>query len=720
MQKKSSTKLAPAHGLPRTPQRLRPIANAIAVGAMLGAASLQAQQVSPGPGPSSASDNVEEVIVTGAYTSNVVNLGKGSETLREIPQSITVITSQTIKDRNMLTLSDALKATTGVTVKTFGSGTFNYLMRGFELDAVSIDGVRTTGTSNGTHGHGTPDLISYESVEVMRGPAGLLEGAGEPGGYISLVRKKAHAERSVNIKGFAQSWPGYRLELDATGALTNDERLRARAAIGYEDSDSYIEDVSSQKKLFYTTIEYDLTPNLALAAGATIEDTEAVPDVGVPTLADGNFGDIDRDLYTGTPHNYKESRLARQFVEARYAFESGATVKATVTNADRDVEYLLNYTASPIDPVTGETARWALATDQDLSELSFDLHTNLPFTLFNQEHKLLLGVNGRDAENAIHGYYYDFDYPSINVYDPDSASNPDPRQTLTLGSPPRTTDTKENGAYFKATLALTDATNLILGGRLTTKWETDNGTSAAEINDEFTPNAGLVHDLSESISLYASISESFVPQDERNVNENVLSPRVGIQYEAGLKGELNGGRGNYHFAVFQITEDKRAIEDLKNPDYSIEGGEVQAEGFEMEIAGSAMDNLDLLAGYAYTDTEQIETGDPADKGKPFSSITPEHSLKLWGKYSLNSKLAFGLGAEYSSGTFSESNGIRWEENSYTIFSMMLSYNLNESTRIVLNGTNLTDEEYYARVQGGSRQNYFGDPRQFTVSIETSL
>ncbi|GAB3271641.1 TonB-dependent siderophore receptor [Parahaliea aestuarii] len=702
----------------RKRQRLSSMATAIILGTSLVAPGLQAQQTAERS--EAVGETVEEVIVTGTYTSNVVNLGKGSETLREIPQSVTVITSQTIKDRNMVSLSDALEATTGVTVKTYGAGTYNYLMRGFELNSVSIDGVRTDGTSNGTHGHGTPDLISYESVEVMRGPAGLLEGSGEPGGYISMIRKKAHSESSLSFKGYANSWPGYRLELDATGALTSDEKLRARAAVGYEDSDSYIEDVTSKKELLYTTAEYDATDRLALAAGLTIEDFDVVPDIGVPTYADGTFADIDRDLYTGTRYNYKESRLSRQFLEAKYGFDSGAFLKATLTNSDRDVEYLLNYTASTVDPVTGDTLRWALATDQELSELSYDLHLSLPFSLFNQEHKLLLGANSRDQENDSAGYQYDFNYPSINVFDPDSAYNPDPRLNLAPGSAPRVTDTKESGLYFKATLGLTEATNLILGGRLTTNWETDDGTSSAKIDNEFTPSAGLVHDLNDTISVYASISESFNPQDARDVNENVLSPKVGRQYEAGLKGILNNGLGNYHIAVFHITEDKRAIADPVNIEYSIEGGEVQSEGVELEISGNAMEKLDLLAGYAYTDTEQVKAEDPENEGKPFSSITPEHSLKFWGKYSFNSKLAFGLGAEYNSGTFWESNGIRWEEDGYTTVSMMLSYNFSDKTRIVLNGTNLTDEEYYARVQGGSRQNYFGDPRQFTLSVETSL
>ena len=91
---------------------------------------------------------------------------------------------------------------------------------------------------------------------------------------------------------------------------------------------------------------------------------------------------------------------------------------------------------------------------------------------------------------------------------------------------------------------------------------------------------------------------------------------------------------------------------------------------------------------------------------------------MWGKYTFNPSWEAGLGAQYSSGTFAESGGVRWEQNGYTTFSAMAAYNLNAATRFVLTGSNLTDKRYYSRVQGGGRQNYFGDARQFKLSFET--
>ncbi|MGJ3257486.1 MAG: TonB-dependent siderophore receptor, partial [Alcanivorax sp.] len=261
---------------------------------------------------------------TGSYTTGQVEIGRSVESIREIPNTVNVVTSQQIKDRNITTLDEAMQTTTGVTVKSYGTGTANYIMRGFETDSISIDGYQTAGTSTGTHGHGAPDLAAFERIEVLKGPAGLLQGSAEPGGYINLVRKRALAERKVGVTGFAHSWPGYRLQVDATGALTDNEKLRARAVVAYENSDGYIEEVTEEKKVLYTTMEYDFTDATTASLGLSTEDVDSVPDVGVPTYADGTFADIDRDLYTGAPFNNKNSKLSRVFLELEHLFDNGA------------------------------------------------------------------------------------------------------------------------------------------------------------------------------------------------------------------------------------------------------------------------------------------------------------------------------------------------------------------------------------------------------------
>lgn len=667
---------------------------------------------------------VEDTIVsastegTHSYAATAMSSFKGAEQLRDIPQSVSVITEQRIKDQGMLTLNDAMAATTGVTVKSYGSGTARYLMRGFELDVINLDGI-TINNASGTHSAAVPDLLSFERVEVVRGPAGLLQGAAEPGGYINLARKRALSEQQTSVTAHAHSWPGYRLELDTTGALTEDGALRGRAAVAYEDSDSYIDDVSMQKKVVYSTLEYDLASQTTLSIGGSYEDIDDIPYVGVPAYEDGRLGDFSRELYTGSPYNNKDSQNLRLFAELEHSFANGIDARISLNRQHREFYYLLNYTTSTIDPVTGNVQRWALSTDQELTETHYDAYLNFPLSFWGMQHKLLVGANGRDSENDTDGYLRDPNYPAIDVFNPGSADNPDPAATMTRLTDPSTTDTEERGYYLKMTSHLTHATQLIVGGRLWS-WETETVDDTSEVDNEFTPYAGIIHELNTSTSVYFSASEAFVPQTATDTNEQILDPRTGSQYELGLKGELRSRNANYQMAVFQITDENRAIPDPNDPTASIAGGKVRAEGFETEVSGSVIEKLDAVIGYAFTDTEQLKTSGGEGEGEPFSPDSPEHSLKLWSKYTFNPSWSAGFGMEYSSGTFWESGDVRWEQSGYTVFSAMAAYQINPDMRLVLNGNNLTDKRYYSRVQGGSRQNYFGDPQRFMLTFEANL
>ncbi|MEM1111058.1 MAG: TonB-dependent siderophore receptor [Pseudomonadota bacterium] len=669
------------------------------------------------PQAGALSESMEEVIVRGSYSSKKVDLGLWNVPVREIPQSLTVITAQTIKDQNMQNLGDALRSATGVTVQSFGSGTAGFLIRGFSTNTVSVDGVRTSSSSRGTHGHGTLDLNAFDSVTVMRGPSGLLEGAGEPGGYINMARKRASSERSVTLSGFAHSWPGYRVGVDATGGLNGDGSLRGRMSLAYEDSDSFIEEVETEKSLAYATLEYDITTRLSLAAGMIYEDVNVLPDVGVPTLIDG-FADIDRDLYTGSPFNSKNSDFSRQFVEAKYVFDNDIQLVATVTNTSADFDYLLNYTVSPINPDTGLASRILISREADLSEQSFDVHAAIPFTFAERGHSLILGLNGLNREDDQISLGSG-GYPAVNVFNPRLTENPNPLDTL-VEFPGVLQDTEELGFYIKSTLAVTDATKLILGARYTFNWETENEVSSAEVSDEVTPYVGLVYDLNNSMSLYVSYAESFAPQTATDSDFEVLDPRTGEQYEIGLKGELYEGRGNYHLAAYELKDVGGAIMDLENPQFSVAGGEILVRGFEAEISGTVSEKIQLLAGYAYTDTEVTRSFTSELEGVASSPATPEHSVKFWGKYDFNPQWSAGLGFEYSSGAFTAVGSDPLEQGDWTTFSLMAAYQLNDSTRFVANAKNITDEEYYARVSGPARQNYFGDPRRFEVSVEKTF
>ncbi|UDL03419.1 TonB-dependent siderophore receptor [Marinobacter sp. CA1] len=654
---------------------------------------------------------------TGAYTFEGSSFGRGLGERQNVPQSGSVVTRAQIEDQNLTTLREVMQRVTGVTVEDYGAGAAQFLSRGFAIDTVSIDGVATGSTGNGTHGVGAPDMALYDRVEVLRGPAGLLQGAGEPGGGINLARKRALADTTRQFNSSVDSWGGYRLEADLSGALSQDGALRGRAVTVYEELDSFIDDIDSRKTVLYGTIEYDLAPTTTVSVGGSATRADRVPYVGWPVGPDGEFGDFKRSTNLGSDWNSKEERPKHLFIELEHLFANGGEAKINLSRRTGDFDYKLNYTTTTIDPETNEVGRIALNRGGSRDDLALDAYLNQPFRLMDREHSVLVGVSGRKNESDLYtGVNYD--YPPVNVYDPVRDL---PLPEFEYG-PRSKSETKQYGLYSRTNLAVTDSTTLVLGGRLS-HWET-GPDSTHEEKGQFTPYAGVIQSLQPDLSVYASFAEIFQPQTATDRDGKVLEPRVGNQFELGIKGQLNQGRLDYSAALFRIIDENRAIADALIEDASVAGGKVRSQGLEAELSGRPLPGVDVVIGYAYTDTELLEDADENAEGKPFAPGTPEHSLKLWGQYgfaggSLNG-LTLGAGMEYSSGIHTERDGARYEQGSYATLSARAAYQIEPGTTVSLTGTNLTDRHYYSRIIGGGRQNYFGDPSQLVLALRTQF
>lgn len=173
-----------------------------------------------------------------SYTTGALTIGKGEQKLKDIPQSVSVVTRQRMNDQNMNNLQDAMRQVTGVTIKSYNSGSSlnDVYMRGFLVDQVQVDGVsQATGQGDLATSF---DLAMYDRVEVLRGPSGLYQGSGEPGGTINVVRKRALGTFGLNGEISAGSWDNYHSSIDVTGPLNSDGSLRGRFVTAYEDNQS--------------------------------------------------------------------------------------------------------------------------------------------------------------------------------------------------------------------------------------------------------------------------------------------------------------------------------------------------------------------------------------------------------------------------------------------------------------------------------------------------
>lgn len=281
------------------PQR-HPLALAVTALCLAAGTSALAQQVPATPateqtmlGVSVTAGREATTEGSGSYTTGVSNTAtKLNLSLRETPQSVSVLTRQQIDDLGITTLDDAVQSITGLVMQkgnfTGDSGSFS--ARGFPVDNILFDGLPTSLGANGTFNGDNDDLAIYDRIEVVRGATGLMTGSGTPSAAINLVRKRPTATPQASFSASIGSWSNYRLEADAANAFNEAKTLRGRIVATVQDKKDFVDVLHGRNHQLYGIIEADLRPDTTLTLGAHYRktDNDGVT-TGVVTAADGTF-----------------------------------------------------------------------------------------------------------------------------------------------------------------------------------------------------------------------------------------------------------------------------------------------------------------------------------------------------------------------------------------------------------------------------------------------
>ena len=685
-----------------------------------------------------------------SYTAETITLGKTAQTLRETPQSVSVITRQRIEDQNLTRLDDALAQSTGITVRGNPQNA-GFYSRGFVIQQAQRDGVPVEiGTNTSL---ASPDLAIYERVEILRGAAGLLNGAGQPGGTLNLVRKRALAETRFQTTATAASWNNYRLEADATGELNGSGTLRGRLVGVYHSQESFRDVMKSDRSLYYGRIEYDLADSTTFSAGGTYEKRHMVPDYfGLPRYTTGEDLHLNRDTYLGVAWTRWDFKKPELFAELDHRWSDRWSSRLAATRVKEDSVELRKSVDGAIDPatLTGAVIGRTGIVDRDGTQDAVDLSLSGSFEGFGRRHDVILGTNYLDtAADVLQGSYRLPGPQPIDVFnfDPNAYVMPDtpltwPAQTRLLAT--------QSGVYGLLRLRPAERLTLSAGGRWsnyrskTVNLLTGAKTADNKLDGEFTPYGGVVYDLATNWSLYASYTDIFQVQNSYTFEGELLPPLVGKNYETGIKGEWLEGTLNGSLALFRIDQSNRAQPDplhrglcptSPTASCSIAEGEVRSEGVELELAGRPFTGLDLTAGYTYNTTEVIRdrtaTGSPSAKeGGGFDTFTPKNILRAWASYRLPGRLqAFRVGAgvtaqsEYNalSSGYTVAGEPFARQGGYTLWNAQASYAVSERITVSLNGNNLTDKVYYRSIDnylGGF--NFYGDPRNVALSLRATF
>lgn len=667
-----------------------------------------------------------------SYTAPVINIGRTPQAPREIPQSISVVTRQQIEDTNAITLEDALKMVPGVTLNGYNDMTV--YVRGFEIDAIQYDGVPATvyGTAMPS-----PDLALVERVEVLRGAAGLLQGAGSPGGAINLVRKRPREAFGATVSASVGSWDTWRLEGDITGKLSDDGRVRGRVVAMTEERGSYIDYVGSNKQLAYGVLEWDLTRSTTLSLGASWQRIDELPSSdGLPRYTTGEHLFLPRSTFLGANWNWRTFETQQTFIDLEQRIGENWKAKVSFSTLDSARASKVAYSNGALNPATqtGVLSRWG-DNRNDSQQWGLEASIGGPFSLLGRQHELQAGLSFREEERTQRNVTGIIGALNPSTWDPAAVTQPvSPAYSLLNHY-----DYKQRGYWGVGRFSLADPVKLILGGRVST-WKDDGQTvgqmastnrASFKVTDHFTPFAGLVWDLNKQWSAYASYADVFKVQSNRNRNGDLLPPLKGTNLELGIKGDLADGALITSFALFRIEQENRAQQDADfpcavfTPNCYVAEGKVRSQGFEAQVAGQVATGWQVSAGYTYNVLEYLKdersnagaiTG---AQGQTFSTYTPRNIVRLNTSYRLPGSLnawTLGGGLSTQSSWTVVQGALRWEQEAYTLLNLNASYRIDPRFTLALSVNNLSDKTYWRSMSGTTYGNVYGDPRNATLVL----
>ncbi|MEH2286527.1 TonB-dependent siderophore receptor [Nostoc sp.] len=672
--------------------------------------------------PSTEGDQPIELVVTGEQDGykvpNATTATKTDIPIRDIPQSIQVIPRQVLEDQRITQPREAVQNVSGVTPGGFGSQSAigeSFIFRGFQggdTGSTFVNGFRRYSIFNRQI-----DVANIEQIEILKGPASVLYGQGEPGGILNIVTKQPLAEPFYAVEGTIGNFDFYRPTFDISGPLNADKTIRYRLNAAYQNSGSFVDFVKTEQAFVAPVISFELGKNTNLTLEAEYLNTSKVEYLGIP--ADGSvlnspFGRVPRSRYVDDP----DLKLERDFVALGYRFQHKFSDNWSIRNGfraeleDYQEAFAFNFGLQADNQTVDRGARVDKARSRNYY-LQTDVLGTIQTGIVKQD--LLFGLDlGRI--NYIRKIFSSTPaLPPINFFNP----NYD-RPSLQFDTKTEDTESPQNliGVYAQDLISIGDQFKILLGGRFdfaqSSYEDTVSGTSNDQEDSAFSPRIGIVYQPIRPVSLYASYSRSFQPSDAyfRNADDTPFEPTTGEQFEVGVKSEFLDGKLAATLAAYQLTKQNLVVSDPVNPLNSLQVGEQRSRGIEFDVAGEILPGWKIIASYTYIDPEITEDTRPEYQGNQPNNVA-RNSASLWTTYEIQTGGLKGFG--FGGGLFFVGDRQGDLENTFTLPSYVrtdaLIYYRRDNWRVGLNIKNLFDVNYFESAYG---RNYVFPGAPFTV------
>jgi iron complex outermembrane recepter protein len=687
----------------------------------------------PASGKTEETAEEEEIIATGEQETgylapNASTATKTDTALRDIPQSIQVVPKQVIEDQGATRASEILRNVSGVVSTTGPSGV------GEEFTIRGFSGNDDVGAGNEyRNGFRALDLGSFnpsniERVEVLKGPASVLYGQVEPGGVVNFVTKQPlerpyyFGELEIGSSSF------YKPSIDISGPITKDKSLLYRLNVAYENSGSFVDFVDREIFQIAPSLTYKIGKNTKLNFSYEYLSENGTNNPGLPR--NPIAFDLPRNLFLGEPGDTVKNEAQALNVELDHRFDENWQFRSRFAWQSSSFRRDANRIGREPDE-DGNLDRFFQKDLKNRNE-SYTIQADVigKFKTGPVQHQLLFGAEWTRFELLDNTAFATAD--SINIFNP--SYNNLPRPTLfDQGASTFSSRSDSFGFYIQDQITLLPNLKLLLGGRYeiineksrSRELDVDGVTPIGRAdrnsfsNQAFSPRLGIVYQPIEEVSLYASYSRSFVPNNVFTIDRELIEPTRGTQIEAGVKAEFLKGKLAATFSVYQIIKTNVASLDPNDPneEASIAIGKVRSRGIEFDVVGKPLSGWNIIASF-FINESVVRVGDPDNSPVGDTLVNaPKTGASLWTTYEIQKGPVKGLG--FGAGLFYVGEAQAELPNTFMLPSYIRTdaaiFYKRDNWRIGLNFKNLFGTRYYTN-QGGSI--YPGDP--FTVLGSVSI
>jgi iron complex outermembrane recepter protein len=630
----------------------------------------------------STAKQLSEVIVEGRRSQNLqpVSIGKLAMAPMDLPQSISIINQNVIRNQQSQRLSDIIKSVNGVYLSsTRGGVQETFSARGYRMsdDNMYKDGARVSASV-------MPEMSSLERVEILKGSAAILYGSVAPGGIINMVTKKPKFDFGGDISMRAGSYGLLKPTFDVYGPIT--QKIAYRVNGTFESENSYRDEVNSKRYYINPSLLFNINDKTSLLIQADYLNSNFTPDFGTGSLDNTIIAKLPRNTFQGVSWQYNKINQTNTTAELKHKINDSWSLNA---NASYDVYSRDYYSTERIQAAAnGDWARPLNRIQSKDQYISGQVNITGKFKTGILGHTFLAGIDAdRDASTNF-GFDNPKIYDTINILD---HSKFNARTDIPAASEIQETVTPVNraGAYFQDLISISNKINLLAGVRWsiqkaeavqTTDLNKDTTVKGDPKTDKaFSPRFGIVYKAFKHTALFASYSNSFSVNKGTDVFGNALAPSIIDQYELGVKNDFINGTLSVNMTAYRIINNNLAqtapfaadgVTPNNNTSLQELTGQTTSDGIELDISGHPVKGLDVIAGYSYNNMRYTKT--PDTKGSYIEGErlvgTPANTGNASAFYSFDKKLkGFKIGGSisYTGDRFAGWNNTKGQAQDYS-------------------------------------------------------